>query len=130
MYKASFLLAMFLACPLGAQVEEPAPTPNRCRTDAALWATRKTQNDYAEATGATMRSGIPNQNEINLLPIKEIMRRETEMIACTSADSQSLETYMEGAYFYHRVRTDRYIDFVFRHGLIQQFLDEDAAGKR
>ena len=130
MRRAIVGVAILLSFPLSAQVEKHAPTVDVCRADVALWDDSALQVDYAKAETESVKNNVPSQNEIHKLPIKQIWGRLLEMGDCAKVDPERKASYLDAANFYSSVQGDRAVHFILRHGLIVQFEQEDAAGKR
>jgi hypothetical protein len=63
------------------------------------------------------------------LPAKEVEARMREMADCYGSDSPRA-IYLIVYQFYTGAAYDRGVDFIARHGLVEKFYQEDAAGKR
>lgn len=133
---SKYLLLLLLVAPATAQ--EHAPTVDICRADAALWISQiKT-------------------DKIDSLSFNELINRQNEMRDCMVVDPESdtappqttdseeiyraweehikdqnrFDNYEALFAAYCAVSGKRMYDFLDRHGLSQQFLQEDSARKR
>jgi hypothetical protein len=113
--------AILIAIPLFAQTPDHAILPEQCRADAHLWHSQ-TKNDTIK------------------LSFEELRQRGLEMFNCGSIDSGTNESVQQfdddlkkyNALFmvYDNLRLQRMAAFIERHGLFDQFIAEDTAGKR
>lgn len=123
MSKTGLVAALTLICGTFAQAfleqADHAPLPERCIADYNLWS--------GESKG-----------ELENLPLTVVQPREIEMWNCASSlerssnrDREKMATGMlllYGTYSGHI--SHRALDFIQRHGLMKDFSQEDAAGKR
>lgn len=123
-----FFAVLLIATCLSAQ--DHAPTTEECRADAALWGDREARTEYNESQTAYVRDGTQNKTGIARLPYRAISARMNEMIDCTKVDGQHSDTYDELQKFYFGVIADRWYDFIKRHKLMNQFMQEDEKGMR
>jgi len=90
------------------------PTVEQCRADFNAW---KSTTD----------------SERDSLDVRELQRRFGEMTSCTEVEDkywERKERYFNVSEVYGDAISARYLKFLIRHKLLQQFLDEDAAGQR
>jgi hypothetical protein len=113
----TIIAVMFLLFAGAAQAQEHAHelSPDLCRADARFWKAEVLDKKLAK------------------LRIKDIYLRTSEMAACLAMDGTTQDDVVEyqfvfGAYLSEADK--RHYDFIVRHNLNQQFLDEDAAGKQ
>jgi hypothetical protein len=128
MRKAILALAFFLVLAGTSRTQQHAPTADVCRADANLW---DNPDDFAayRAERIGFLAGKPATSPVGILPAKEVEGRMREMADCYSADSPHA-TYLITYQFYTGVAYDRGVDFIARHGMVEKFYQEDAAGKR
>jgi hypothetical protein len=128
MKKMLLALITFLAFAGGAPPQQHAPTADVCRADANLW---DNQEDFAayRAERKGFLTGRSATSPIGVLSVKELEGRMQEMTDCYSSDGPRT-TYFIVLQFYTSVAYDRGVDFIARHGLVDKFYQEDAAGKR
>jgi hypothetical protein len=123
------------------QGKEPrhAPTAETCKRDLALWYSPEKADEYQKAETLHTANNTPNHTDIAKLPLDELTARMEEMYDCGEIGDpvpgrpdllRSNNVYFEAGGFYHEVFADRFIHFVFRHGLLAQLRREDAQGKR
>jgi hypothetical protein len=115
--KIAILLAAILLPGFANLAQEHAPTAEQCDADLRLWASQASTLDK--------------------LPYKEVEAREQEMFNCGgSVNSQTQQgfikakSYDSASNLYRGEMGERLSDFLVRHNLIEQFLAEDAQGKR
>lgn len=108
--------------------QDHAPTADQCKADQAVWGSVHGETEYLDAETKHIQDGSPNRTDIALLTIPQLKQRMREMFQCV--DVVAMEPYHETGDFYHDVMADRYSGFVRRHGLTEQLMREDAAGKR
>jgi hypothetical protein len=130
MKRAIAILATLLFSTATARVQEHAPTVEVCRADVAVWANTNAETDYYNAEREWTTNGVPNRTDIEKLPIIEVKARAREMFVCQDVDPTRKESYLDAGRFYHNVQADRWYEFLLRHNLLDQFEQEDAAGKR
>jgi hypothetical protein len=121
--KMTVLLVLLIATPEFAQ--QHAPTVNQCRADASVW-------------NAAVMNHNPEFSK-SKLSVTELSLRQDEMHDCRSVDPERVgdsasfqrsDTYRLLEALYTNEIAWRASNFINRHGLWQQFLDEDAAGQR
>jgi len=107
---ALFTVVLFAA----AAVSQEKPTIEQCRADLNAW----------KSTTDTERDG---------LGARELQRRAGEMTSCSDVEASDWERrarYLLVSGIYIDAFSARHLKFLIRHQLLQQFLDEDAAGQR
>jgi hypothetical protein len=96
--------------PITSQIEH-APTVDQCRADQRLWLSQ-------------LESGLP-------LPAVSIMDEQRgEMMDCLIVDPSRQLEYRNTTNEISAAVITRYRHFLWRHNLMDQFVKEDAAGKR
>jgi hypothetical protein len=90
----------------------PPPTVDQCRANMAAWADQTIPEVIAK------------------LSYRELRKRANEMDLCEKSDPKNEETYIAVSSAYDIELEARLIDFIQRHGLLEQFKSEDAAGQR
>jgi hypothetical protein len=113
---------------LPAFSQDHAPTTEQCKADQAVWGSPYAETQYNEAETRHIQDGTPNRTDIALLTIPQLKKRMHEMYQCMEV--VATEPYSQTGDFYHSVIADRYFSYVRRHGLEDQLMREDAAGKR
>jgi hypothetical protein len=111
------LLLVALCAPVLAQ--DHAPLPAQCRADYDLW-----YGDKKEA--------------LDHLSFKELNERQGELWKCANVDIRdnigshgyNLREYLSLSMMYGLKLSQRFQSYMNRHGEMQKFLNEDAAGKR
>lgn len=97
-----------------AAVSQEKPTVEQCRADRNAW---KSMTD----------------SDRDSLSARELQRRFGEMTSCSDVENSDWQTragYLIVGEIYGDMTSARYLKFLIRHKLVQQFLDEDAAGQR
>jgi hypothetical protein len=111
MCKRGILLALCLS----AMAQTLAPTKEQCRADVHRW--------FAETK--------PNyETALDALTIRQLMVREVELHSCAEVDAAQELNYQRLVWLYTFSEGNRYIHFMQRHHLYDQFLSEDAKGAR
>ena len=90
-----------------------APTAAQCQADQRLWLS-KLEADHG----------------LDDVTVTTLMEWELEMQDCKAVDPQNHWTYFNTQAEALAIESSRELNFIKRHGLWQQFVDEDAAGKR
>jgi hypothetical protein len=98
------------------QEVEHAPTVEQCRADQALWLSK-------------LESTPPRQGTADV-DLKTLHLWFSEMNDCMAVDPANQFKYYNTEAEATGERSSREMSFIGRHGLYQQFLDEDEAGKR
>jgi hypothetical protein len=94
--------------------QDHAPTVEQCRADQRLWA--------AQLDG--------NPEIVRSLAYYQLNDRMGEMADCVAVDRDREIVYADTAGRFNNRQMVRLLDFVKRHELHDQFIAEDAAGKR
>jgi hypothetical protein len=128
--KAIAVLFSVLLIATWLSAQDHAPTTEECRADAALWGDPEAQTEYNKSQTAYVSDGTQNKTDIGQLPYRTISTRMVEMIDCGKVDGQHSDTYFEVQRFYHDVMADRWYNFIRRHNLMNQFMQEDKKGIR
>jgi hypothetical protein len=111
--KTSFIiLAILFAAPAFTQEVQHAPTVAQCQADERLWSSK------LEAS------------ELNDVTFKTLIDWQHEMNQCRAVDRQHYSDYYGTEAEAQAVAAAREFNFIRRHDLLDQFLAEDAAGKR
>jgi hypothetical protein len=97
------------------QAVEHAPTVAQCQADRAYWDSKLEQDD---------RKGTLD------VPYTTLFEWDVEMVKCRVVDSQNRWQYFNLGEEALAEMAIRERAFIVRRNLWQQFLDEDAAGKR
>jgi hypothetical protein len=95
-----------------AQEVKHAPMAAQCRADQRLWFSKIGSNDLADVT------------------YRELHAWADEMVDCMAVDGASLKDYGDTSNMARITYGDRAEHFISRHNLMDQFIAEDAAGKR
>ena len=88
------------------------PTVEQCRADRRQWDAAVEDHSYRHET------------------IETIEERTLELTKCSVVDLEYEMTYLDAAMKYSIDEGNRLRSFLKRHHLVEQFKDEDAAGKR
>jgi hypothetical protein len=112
------ILCLLTISTLAANSQDRAPTKDQCRADYSLWSSAATLSgkDIAEA--------------LDKLSAEEISKRAHEMAQCFFVDSARSAQYNAQTSSYNLALRTREENFLRRHRLLNQFLDEDAQGLR
>ena len=100
-----------------SQEVEHAPTVEQCRADHGLMVSK-------------FEKGIDKLDPISPVSYKELMKWQVEMIDCRQVDAENYSTYRNTAFEIESEMNVRVGRFLERHHLWNQFLAEDAQGKR
>jgi hypothetical protein len=104
---------LILTASLTAQIEH-APTAAQCQADQRLWLSKIEEN--------------PNSTS---LPAYSVLTKwELEMGDCQKVDPKNQWVYFNTATEALTVQASRLENFITRHNLYKEFIEEDAAGKR
>lgn len=115
--KLNFTLCMFLlSLATSLLAQDHAPTVEQCRADQRLWLS---QFDNPELV-----------NGLSYYQLSDRMGEMSECIAVDRDDQSRVLLYSETASRFNIKQMVRLRDFVKRHGLYDQFIAEDADGKR
>jgi hypothetical protein len=108
-------LVASLASGKPAQEVEHAPTMEQCRADRAYWMSKLEQ---------------PEDKGTADVSYDTLTGWHKEMSKCQVVDPANSERYYNAMGESNAEQLGRMIDFLSRHNLWKEFLDEDAAGKR
>jgi hypothetical protein len=97
------------------QAVEHAPTVEQCQADRAYWMSKLEQ---------------PDDKGVDDVSYDTLNGWHKEMSKCEVVDPSNYWKYYNAMGESNAEQLGRMIDFLSRHNLWQQFLDEDAAGKR
>lgn len=105
-------LAVFvLTASVTAQVEH-APTVAQCQADRRLW--------FSQLEGESANEPM----------FAVLIKRGAEMEDCEQVDPDNELHYFNTRAEINAVELGRMTDFIQRHNLLKQFIEEDVAGKR
>lgn len=112
------MLSILVISIVAGGTQDHAPTKNQCRADYNLWSSAATLSakDIAES--------------LDKLPAEEMSKRAREMSQCFFVDAARSAQYNAQTSSYNLALRTREENFLRRHGLLDQFLDEDAKGFR
>ncbi len=123
------LALLFSSAAFGQEVQH-APTKDVCQADVAVWYNPEMSAEYNNAQGVWARDHVPNRTALAKMPLHEVLGRMDEMYSCEQVDEQRNDLYHSAGNMYFGIYADRAINFIYRHHLMQQFRQEDAAGAR
>lgn len=109
---------LVLTCAVSAKAQsakQNALTLAQCRTDQAQWLAKLT---------------VPNQAGTKSVLAGALLSWIYEMNQCVKLDEANTTKYLDIERMAIAIVSDRMNDFINRHGLTEQFFDEDVAGKR
>jgi hypothetical protein len=104
-----------LASAYPPQAVEHAPTAEQCRADRAYWMSKMEQ---------------PDGKGTNDVVFNTLGGWQREMSKCQVVDPENYSQYRNAGSEAMAESASRTLAFIMRHNLVNQFLDEDAAGKR
>ena len=119
------LIGLLLTPTYSAESQEPKPALEQCRIDAEPFI--KTMLANPKDLIAEFNA---HRDYLKRFPLSEIGRRQTEMYDCTTVDPKNSEAYKTVALVLDAEITGRYLSFLLRHNLMNQFRAEDANGAR
>ena len=108
-------LVASLASARPRQAVEHAPTVEQCRADRAYWMSKIEQ---------------PDGKGTNDVVFETLRGWQSEMSKCEVVDPENYGKYYNAGSEAIAESASRTLAFISRHNLVNQFLDEDAAGKR
>jgi hypothetical protein len=116
--------------------QEPSITVEQCRADGDAW--KKISEAAADAQAKIAHAGRGDDirkfdaafHYLKRFPLSEISRRTDEMATCTQVDRQNQDMYLFVGVFLESEESNRYMNFLLRHNLWNDFVAEDAQGKR
>jgi hypothetical protein len=100
------LAVLMVAVPTFAAPPEAKPTPSACKMNLKEWSQQKTET----------------------LTITELRERMNTMVACADLSKKhekQVRAYLEEFYRTHSELANRAFDFITRHGLAEQFGEEE-----
>ena len=119
-------LPVLLLAPMHlAKSQEPKVTLQQCRVDADPFI--KTMLANPNDRTAEFEA---HREYLKRFPLSEITRRQLEMYDCTTVDPKNSKAYETVALVLDGEETSRYLSFLIRHNLVDQFRAEDANGAR
>jgi hypothetical protein len=113
-----WMICLLAISTVAGSTQDHAPTKDQCRADYNLWSSAATLSakDIAES--------------LDKLPAEEMSKRTHEMAQCFFVDTARSAQYNAQTASYNLALRTREENFLRRHGLMDQFLDEDAKGLR
>jgi hypothetical protein len=108
-----------------AESQEPKVTLQQCRIDAEPFIKTMLANPNDQT--AEFQA---HRDYLKRFSLSEIARRQTEMYDCTTVDPKDSKAYETVALVLDAEETSRYMNFLVRHNLMDQFRAEDANGAR
>lgn len=106
------ILALLVAAPAFTQEVEHAPTVAQCQADQRLWLADLEDNEARDVKFYTL------------------LEWRTEMMKCEKVDPENYWKYLNTESEATAGQNSRQYNFLHRHGLLDQFLKEDAEGAR
>jgi hypothetical protein len=100
------------------------PALEQCRLDFDAY---KKLGNFAHPTGAELKA---QKDYLKRFPLSEISRRVREMEGCMEVDRVNEKGYADVSILLEAEEGSRYMNFLLRHDLWNQFAGEDAQGKR
>jgi|GEM_PF-1911430 len=126
-----------LAKPQGGNLAaNDAPTVEQCRADGTAWekinlAANDANQEIARAhLGDSLSKFEGAAHYWKRFSFSEISRRSYEMCECAKLDTQNEKKYLFDAVYLEGEANNRYMNFLNRHSLWNEFVAEDAQGKR
>jgi len=116
--RLALALLLLLICTISTKAQstkQHAFTVTQCRTDQSQWLTKL---------------AVPNQAGTQTVLAGALLSWVFEMSQCVTVDQPNTAKYLDVERMAIAVVADRMNDFISRHGLTEQFFDEDVAGKR
>lgn len=110
--------------PIYSQEVPHAPTVEQCRADRALWFSKISDDAKAEEAEG-LRAPVAHSVSFQQLNFCIL-----EMHDCARIDPESNDLYYKTSGDAGVTANDRLMNFLVRHNLLNQFLAEDAQGKR
>jgi hypothetical protein len=108
----------------GARAEESPTASKQCRIDLNTYTKR------GPLTNPSFAQIKAQKDYLRSFRLSEISQRFKEMGDCMEADPQNEIGYARVSLLLQQEETSRYVNFLLRHGLWDQFVAEDAQGKR
>ena len=124
--KQFWLLAVVLVSfdSLWSQEVKHAPTVEQCRTDQKLWFS-KIENDAKAEAAEGLREPVAAS-----ISFQQLNFCSLEMHDCARIDPEFKKEYYQTSGDAVGTANNRLVHFLYRHNLLNQFLAEDAEGKR
>ncbi len=107
-----------------ASAEESQTSLKQCRIDL------NTYTKLGPLTNPSFAQIKAQKDYLRSFRVSEISQRFKEMGDCMEADPQNEIGYARVSLLLQQEETSRYVNFLLRHGLWNQFVAEDAQGKR
>jgi hypothetical protein len=120
----TFLIASLVLLSVVATSQEHPPALEQCRLDVDTY---KKLGNFAHPTEAEFTA---QRNYMTRFPLSEITRRLTEMEGCMEVDRAHRTDYAEASILLATAMNSRYVVFLLRNKLWDQFVAEDAQGHR
>jgi hypothetical protein len=124
------LLAIYTARVAGHAQTAAAPNLDQCKKDAAAWYSKDADREYDARRTEFLNHGVPNPTEWSRISAHEVYVRMTEFQTCMKTYPAMDDEFRKYAYRYYGLLADRSIDYLTRHGELEQFMKEDAQGLR
>jgi hypothetical protein len=122
------LVPIILCCAsfaqVAAQTGQHPPPLEQCRLDVDTY---KKLGNFSHPTEAEFKAQV---DYLDRFPLSEISRRIVEMESCMEVDRAHQKDYADVSILLEAARGNRYQNFLVRHDLWNQFVGEDAQGKR
>ena len=107
-----------------SNAEESLATLKQCRNDL------NTYTKLGPLTNPSFAQIKAQKDYLRSFRLSELSERLKEMGDCMETDPQNEIGYAHISLSLQQEETSRYVNFVLRHGLWNQFVAEDAQGKR
>jgi hypothetical protein len=120
----AFLIVSIVMLSVVANSQEHSPALEQCRLD---FDTYKKLGNFAHPTEAEFTA---QRDYLRRFPLSEINRRIVEMESCMDVDQTHRQDYTDASLLLEGAQRNRYMNFLVRHNLWDQFVAEDAQGKR
>jgi hypothetical protein len=119
-------LLLAIAVPLQSiHSQEVQPTVEQCRADQKLWTARELFKQ-----DLSTEYFFPEKRDETKTSHNELTNRVKEMFDCSKVDPDNERTYYDAMSGICAARAMRLKNFLVRHNLWNQFIAEDAQGKR
>jgi hypothetical protein len=106
---------ILISVPAIGQEVEHAPTVAQCQADQRLWRAKLEGDQGFDLKDVTLNT---------------LAHWEAEMVKCEAVDPPNQSRYFNTDVEAVAAESHREFDFIKRHGLLEQFVKEDAAGQR
>ena len=107
-----------------AKAEESPTVLKQCRIDLNAY------TKLGPLTNPSFAQIKAQKDYLRSFRLSEISQRSKEMGDCMEADPQNEIGYARVSLLLQQEETSRYVNFLLRHGLWNQFVAEDAEGNR